>query len=258
MRLVVFVGMAVLLFSLCLLFAGPDQQEQRSTSDGTEPPGETAWREMEINEWQESIEDEVKLAEKPEFFWMMGFCKPHSLEGRDALTYIWTLKDVYLVGEPVPIYVETVAKKRLYVIQDPEGDLAIVDSNLEYDSLIVKHSKYGYLDKVGTSPCFGFTDNGQLPFADVSEIDFSRLHGRFRSPVRKEEWIGKPWVIPSFDKGDCYVRKIGNLLEHIRDMRNRYFWKDAVPQGRWKMVPDTRGVYRVQHDFSNIIEFEIR
>ena len=117
MRLVVFVGMAVLLFSLCLLFAQQDEQckGQRSEPNGTE---ETEWEQweqawLELNEWQETIEDEIKLRAKYSKILDLwdAFTKPWLISGSKTRTYIWTPKDVYLVGEPVPIYVETVAKK---------------------------------------------------------------------------------------------------------------------------------------------------
>jgi len=165
-------------------------------------------------------------------------------------TYIWTPKPVYTVGEPVPLYIERVwftslGKDRVFGIgvENPT-----FPGN---DNIRIKKLGCGFFELL-FDPQFGEPGivadripgeeykGDYIPSED--EIDRTKLHGNLVMPVyEKGEWWPSSWGV-SLKHGDCFVVKIQDLTT---------LWKWCPPR-------DVRGVYRVQYEYSNIIEFEIR
>jgi len=248
MRLVVFVGMAVLLFSLCLLFAGPELKQR--------------------------IEKQYSYEEETDFLLdgLFEFVEPYSslksetglyIHG-DYIFYIWTPKKVYLVGEPVPIYVETVAKKTVWAREWEEGDDGFSPITVHHPlleryaaELRVYHSEYGFVGVHFFGDYSWVSEPEENFIPDISEIPINQLHGRLVMPIQPEK--GCWWRLPYFEKGDCYVTRINNLLRFLRArLRVLPPGKKLGYQPFLDDPPATVGVYRVQYFDSNIIEFEIR
>jgi len=165
--------------------------------------------------------------------------------------YIWTPKDVYLVGDPITLYIERVLINPYY--EHVYKDCPLTNPLGRLVDLLIHKEGYGFLSLEseefpigGDFSIFTWRSRGDfVPSED--EIDITRLHGNLKMPVRVRVGVKELnfWEV-ELRRGDCYVVKINDLTK---------LWK------RWQADDpkfDERGVYRVQYGYSNIIEFEIR
>ena len=177
--------------------------------------------------------------------------------------YIWTPRDVYLVGDKIPLYVE-----RVVVKEGPGGTVTVKPVswriNTGFDTLKIKRGEW--------LVCFGPyppEKNKSDYIPPIEEIDLSRLHGRLVFPTDEEGTFGiKSKNMVRCKVGDCFVTRLIDLTAGWctkkapdgRTLVRLIKWKPPVDghivfDGVWL---DIRGVYKVQYEHSDIIEFEIR
>ena len=182
--------------------------------------------------------------------------------------YIWTPRDVYLVGDKIPLYIEEVSVRKKFGY-----NVLSVAWQAKY-ALKIKRGKYLLSDDWGNTECGPFPDGPQPPektrsdyIPPIEEIDISRLHGRLVFPVENPGPLSMP------DSVECEVGEC--LVKRLIDLTAGWCTKKA-PDGRtlvrfikWELPTDghivldtvwldIRGVYQVQWGCSNIIKFEIR
>ena len=155
--------------------------------------------------------------------------------------YIWMPRRCYLLGEPIPLYIEKVAKKRIGIsVPNP-----ILTATWSVKLLILKDKEtYLFLDSEEFP--YGCYVSGTFEFKGdyippIDEIPVWRLHGNLVMPYKV---LGDVWVV-DLEPGDCYVMKINDITE---------LWYMHLMDPEF----DPRGYYQVQFECSNIIEFEIR
>ena len=176
--------------------------------------------------------------------WSLEFreANPPRWKERDYDYYIWTPKAVYLVGEPIPLYIEVVARESF----GPSIPNPIFLHEAGYHVNAVKDRKIDLFicSKKVSFTCTRYID--ETPFYEgdyivaADEIPF-RLHGNFVMPRRGTDG----WWRVDLEPGDCYVMKINDITE---------LWYMHLMDPEF----DPRGYYQVQFECSNIIEFKIR
>jgi len=179
-------------------------------------------------------------------------------------TYIWTPREVYQVGEKIPLYIEEVAVR---------GEFSYNVFSVAWhapSTLKIKRGNYLLSHNRGRG-CGPFPDGPCSPeksrsdyIPPIEEIDLSRLHGRLVFPVRDPGPLSMPDLVKC-KIGECVVLRLIDLtatwkIKRAPDGRTLVQfvkWNSHKP-GFDVLWLDIRGVYKIQWANSNIIEFEIR
>jgi len=184
--------------------------------------------------------------------------------------YIWTPREVYLVGDKIPLYVEH------FVVAEGFGyHVEPLSLTINRNSSLLRFKRGEYWVSFNYGRVIDVFDHPYPPeksrsdyFPPVEEIDLSRLHGRLVFPSEEPQGQGVVKTFPNHvecEVGECYVLRLIDLTAGWRIKRTPE-GRTLVALIRWnpelkridKKWVDIRGVYKVQYEHSNIIEFEIR
>ena len=185
-----------------------------------------------------------------------------------AERYIWTPRDVYLVGDKIPLYIETVVVREGFGTETVWPVSWLINTGL--DTLKIKRGKwlvsFDWGGDYGMKDPYPYEENRSDYIPPIEEIDLSRLHGRLVFPADEIGTFGiKSENVVKCGIGECFVTRLIDLTAGWKIKKSpdgrilvRLVKCDPGKRKFEREWADIRGVYKVQYERSNIIEFEIR